>query len=56
LISNATSGAIVPVTRQCCGVSGVAATIRAAMATMPSALNDDRLSQDFDGVASATEY
>src|SRR6476469_8037200 len=56
LTSKATSGAIVPVTRQCCGVSAVAATTRAAIDTMPSALNDDRLSQGLDGVASATEY
>src|SRR5690242_16275368 len=47
---------MVPSTRQCCGVSAVAATTRADIETMPSALNEERLSQAFDGAESAVEY
>src|SRR5688572_28738484 len=45
-----------PVTRQCCAVSAVAATMRAAIETTPPLLNEDRLSQALFGSASATEY
>src|SRR5580700_2921904 len=43
-------------TRQCRGVSAAAATTRADIETMPSLLNDDRLSHGLAGAASATEY
>jgi hypothetical protein len=56
LISNATSGVMVPVTRQCCGVSAVAVTRRAEIETIPSPLNEDSPSHGLDGAASATEY
>src|SRR5262245_40919163 len=45
-----------PTTRQCCGVSAVAATTRAEIETISSVLNDERLSHDLLGVSSATEY
>jgi hypothetical protein len=55
LISNATSGVMMPVTRQCCGVSAVAGTTRALIETMPSPLYADRLSHGLPGMVSATE-
>ena len=40
---------MMPVTRQCCGVSAVAATTRDWIEVMPSPLNADSDSQFFDG-------
>src|SRR5688572_2952412 len=45
-----------PVTRQCCGVSAVAATTRAVTDRRSGALNPDRLSHPFAGTVSATAY
>ena len=45
-----------PVTRQCGGVSAVAATTRAWIVRMPSPLKADRLSHAFCGTVSVTVY
>jgi hypothetical protein len=45
-----------PVTRQCCGVSAVAGTTRAAIEMMPSPAKVDKALHALLGVVSATAY